>query len=121
MASGFKNRGEAEKITFEAADTNIKPATFSAGDPVVVGDRPGVAMTDRDATSTRATIWFYGSYDNVLVTATAAAGIGTRLFFQNTASDGTHLTTTSRNNTRWGYTSQAIPSGASRARVVVGY
>ena len=55
MGSNYINRGEAIEIQFPAASPDVKPAEFSVGEPISIGDMPAVAMTPRDANSTSVT------------------------------------------------------------------
>lgn len=126
MASNYVREGRAVNVKFPAAATGLQPATYSVGDPVLWGKRPGMAKTDRTAASTNATIWFYGQYDNILVDAPTAKGVGRGeiLYFVPTAVNGTHLTTDSSatNAVRWGYTEEGVAAGTTvRGTVTVGY
>lgn len=120
MAREYKQRDNTHFITFTAASTDVKPATFSVGDPVLVGFRPGIAMTNRTSTSTSAVVAYAGVMDT-LVTATAAMDNGEVLYFATTASSaGSHLTNASSGNARWGYIEQGLSTGSSVVQVSVG-
>ena len=121
MSSGYRNRGEATYVDFTPGNDNIEPATFSVGDPALVGERPAIAMTNRTAESSRATFLFYGGFDNVRVHAEAKVEFGQILYFAHTAKNGTHLTDVSHGNIRWGYSNQEMNAGTTEIKVVVGY
>lgn len=122
MSSGYRNRAEATYANFTPGDNNIEPATFETGDPIILGQRPGIAMTNRDEETSRVTIMFNGTFDNVSVYAETAIEHGQILYFSQDGFLDTHLTDVSHGNIRWGYSDQATgSSGLHRIKVVVGY
>lgn len=125
MGSRFKNRGEAVGLKFQQYSTIIKPSDFKVGDPVLWGIRPGVAMTDRDeATSTSATVWFYGTYEDVSVIRSSAVTTGQILYFDIRFNVSIKLTDTFVNSSttvRWGYAAEDKAAGTGPMKVWVGY
>ena len=115
MASNYKQRGDA----FSVQTSAISPATFNVGDPVIVGDLPAIAMQSRTSTTTRAntTIWTYGIYDNLEVSAAISIVPGDIIYID---SDG-DLSDTVSGGKRWGYALESKSAGPSNIRVKVGY
>lgn len=120
--SGFKNRGEAVRIEFEAAATHIIPPTFDVGEPVIITDRPGVAMTARTAESTEAVIWFGGIFRDIDIINFADMIPGQILYFDKTTNlINSHRITDLDSGTRWGYINESLAVGGGKAEVTVGY
>lgn len=123
MGANFKNKGDAIRVEFAAGATHLRPATFEAGDPVLFGNRPGVAKTARDRNSTTATIWFYGTYDDIPTSNGARIEPGGLLYFGNDPNGSAPwLGDRAAPGFRWGYAEERLPPGGSAgARVTVGY
>lgn len=102
-------------------------ATVASGDPVAVGQLPGVALTDGDdtvANGGEATVQFDGVFDLEVVgtsddgTTGAAIGVGDIVYIDT---DGT-LNVDATNGIRFGYALEAVSSGATTTiKVKVGY
>ena len=124
MGSNYVNRGEAIEIKFAADDASIKPATFDVGDPVLVGARPAVAMTERTATSTKGTFWFYGKY-RLSVKKAASVSVGQAVSFDTgTGASAPYVEdgAVSGDKKHWGYFLEATSiTGNDAIDVVVGY
>ena len=118
MGSNFINRGEAIEVNFGAASTDLTPATWETGDPIMVGDLPAVAMTPRTAASEKATIWTYGKYRlrvNAPSGGANAGTVGKSIFMIGTAANGTFLTTNASATGAkfWGYLLGTLAAGAN--------
>ena len=121
MGANFKNKGDAIRVEFAAGATYLRPATFEPGDPILLGNRPGVAKTARDSNSTTATIWFYGTYEDVPINPTGPVKAGQVAYFdQDRATTTPRLTDRTAPGFRWGYFEEAGIAG-DRIRVTVGY
>lgn len=102
-------------------------ATVQSGDPVAVGQLPGVALTDADdtvANDGECTVQFNGVFDLEVVgtsddgTTDAAVGVGDIVYIDT---DGT-LNVDATNGIRFGYALEAVASGATTTiKVKVGY
>ena len=126
MGSNYINRGEAISVNYTAASTDLAPATFSVGDPVVLTSMPAVGLTDRTSTSTQSTLWTYGKYRLSVDATSAAIAPGDIIYFQPTATGtpATHLTNNSSASgaIRWGYALESGSSGATHTiEVLLGY
>jgi len=90
-----------------------------SGDPVVIGQLPGVALTTEDADG-MATIQCDGVFDIPVkgeTTANAAIAVGAIVYF-----DTDKLNADASNGVRFGYALEGVSSGAtSTIRVKVGY
>lgn len=114
----------ATNEVFEDADTLYEtvPSGRLSGDPVVVGQIPGVCLIDRDA-SGKATITRRGAY---LLSVKAIDGGGNSAvavgdIIYHVEADTPKL---SKKNTgvRFGYADEAVTSGATATiRVILGY
>jgi predicted RecA/RadA family phage recombinase len=99
------------------------PATPASGDPVLFGQRPGVALTDERADG-ETTVKFNGSYllsvkgeNNAGNTAVAAGDI---LYYDAAATPVINKDNT--NGVRYGYAGAAVASGATTTiEVILGY
>lgn len=122
MATNLKQK---EARYFDLAAT--QPATPASGDPVLVGQIPGVAITDEGAggnAATTTTIDTGGVYDlNVEAVNNAgnvAVAVGDILYYDSAATIKINKDVT--NGVRFGYALEAITSGSSDViRVKVGY
>lgn len=121
-----KNRNFADGDQLSLAPTSAPGTTALSGDPVIVGQIPGVALkdaTDTVANSGTAPIQFDGVY-TLSVKAidgggNSAVAVGDILYY--VAADTPRL---SKKNTgvRFGYALEAISSGATQSiKVKVGY
>lgn len=98
----------------------VAKASISAGDPVVFGQVPGVALTDTDG-SGNITMKTDGVY---LMSVKGADGSGNAAITAGDIIylDSTELNVDSTNGVRWGYALQAVSSGATTSILVkVGY
>lgn len=114
-----KNRIFANKNRLSVACTD--PATPKSGDPVLFGQRPGVALTDED-TNGNTSVQFDGVF-NLSVKGTngsnAAIAAGDILYY--VAANTPKLSTTTT-GVRFGYAMAAVTSGAtSTIAVAIGY
>jgi predicted RecA/RadA family phage recombinase len=95
------------------------PASPSAGDPVLVGQIPGVALTDEDA-SGYTTVKFNGCATLDVkgeTTTNAAVSVGDILYY-----DSGVINKDSSNGVRFGYALGAVESGATTSILVkIGY
>lgn len=95
------------------------PTTPASGDPVLVGQLPGVALTDEGADG-RTTVKFNGVYDFPVkgeTTTNAAVAAGDILYY-----DGGVINKDNTNGVRFGYALEAVSSGATTTiRVKIGY
>ena len=124
MGSNYINRGEAISVSYTAASTDLLPATFDVGEPVVLSSMPAVALTDRTATSTQTTLWTYGKYRLLVDAPSADIDLGDIIYFQPTETNDTHLTndSTVTGAVRWGYALGSVSSGSSGTiEVLLGY
>ena len=108
------------------------PATPKSGDPVLVGDLPGVALLDEGAGGNDAantSIQTDGVW-KLLVRGENAAGTGTaltvgqKIYYDAAMSDagGAHLNADATNGKYFGYVLEAVASAATaRVNVKVGY
>ncbi|MFI7691779.1 capsid cement protein [Nonomuraea sp. NPDC049655] len=100
-----------------------EPATPSSGDPVLVGQLPGVALTDENADGTT-TVKFNGVYDFPVkgeTTTNAAIAVGDILYYDAAATPH-KLNKDNTNGVRFGYALEAVSSGATNTiRVKIGY
>lgn len=97
------------------------PATPAAGDPVLVGQLPGVALTDEDAAG-NTTVDFEGVYTlSVKGTNGANAAIAAGDILYYVAANTPKLSVTNT-GVRFGYAMEAVASGAtSTIQVKIGY
>lgn len=104
------------KVFLDGYQLNLPvPSGTESGDPVVIGELPGVALTDRTSgPNGTATVDFKGVYDLEVSSSTDAGDI---LYYN----DG-ELTTSSGggDNPRYGYALQSANSGDT-IHVKVGY
>ena len=127
MGSNFVNRGEAIEVNYGSGSSAVAPGTFEAGDPVVVGSIPAVAMTARKTGTNKGTFWFYGKYKAFVDAPSGKAGhIGAPIYFQVAAAGNpaSHLTidSASGTNIRWGYLLDQVPQGeTNNVEIVVGW
>lgn len=113
----------AKNRIYEEADSLRLPvpAETESGDPVVVGNIPGVAVTDRDATDGKATVDMDGAY-KLPVKAVNKAGnskvaVGDIIYMK-----GTQLNKNNEEGTRFGYALEEVEAGAeAEIRVKIGY
>ncbi|MBN6054523.1 DUF2190 family protein, partial [Nonomuraea sp. RK-328] len=100
-----------------------EPTTPSSGDPVLVGQLPGVALTDENADGTT-TVKFNGVYDFPVkgeTTTNAAIAAGDILYYDSAATPH-KLNKDNTNGVRFGYALEAVSSGATTTiRVKIGY
>lgn len=96
------------------------PATPASGDPVLFGQRPGVALTDEDANGDTS-VDFGGVY-NLTVDGqddlgAAAIAAGDILYY-----DGGQINADAVNGVRFGYAMDPVGSGQTLTiRVIIGY
>lgn len=121
----------ARNQVFENGDYLSLPATAPAspvsGDPVLVGQLPGVALTDEGDGGNAAantSIHFSGVYDLPVkgegAAGNAAVGIGDILYYE--AGQVPPLNKDATNGVRFGYALETVESGATATiRVKVGY
>ena len=128
MGSRFKNVGEA--VSVKSPGVNIHPEEFSAGDPVVYGFRPAIAMTERRINpETRffepvnTTLWYYGIYEDVDVKRANAVTIGQELFFESRGISAPYLTDdgSDTDSIHWGYAGEDKAAGTGPMKVWLGY
>lgn len=100
-----------------------EPTTPNSGDPVLVGQIPGVALTDEQADGTT-TIQTDGVFELSVkgeTTTNAAIAVGDILYYDAAATPH-KLNKDNTNGVRFGYALEALASGAtSTIRVKVGY
>lgn len=121
------NRIFAKGTQLKVAPDLCANATVASGDPVAVGQIPGVALDDADdtvAASGECTVQFDGVFDLEVVgtsddgTTGAAIAIGDVVYIDT---DGT-LNVDTSNGIRFGYALEAVASGATETiKVKVGY
>jgi len=93
-------------------------AGASSSDPVLCGQRPGVALTDEDSTG-YATVKFNGSATLTVEAEGGAITPGDILYYD--AADA-QLNNSASGNVRFGYASEAIDNAATAAITVdIGY
>lgn len=92
------------------------PATVVSGDPVVVGEIVGVAVTDRDANGL-ITLRRKGVFS---LTVTGAIGLGAVVYAVVAGGLVTSLTATASGNTRFGLAG-AAQAGTGSIPVIIGY
>lgn len=114
----------ATNEVFEKADTLYEavPSGTLSGDPVVVGQIPGVALIDRDADG-KATITRRGAHllsvKGIDGGGNSAVAVGDILY--HTQADTPKLSKKAT-GVRFGYADEAVTSGATATiRVIVGY
>ena len=94
-----------------------------SGDPVVIGQLPGVALTDEDDDG-NATVQTDGVFDLSVkgeTTVDAAIAVGAIVYYDSAATPH-KLNADSANGVRFGYALEAVTSGATTTiRVKVGY
>ncbi|MFC5744821.1 capsid cement protein [Actinomadura rugatobispora] len=95
-----------------------------SGDPVVIGQLPGVALTTEDADDGMATIQTDGVFDLPVkgeTTTNAAIAVGAIVYYDAAATPH-KLNADSTNGVRFGYALEAVSSGATTTiRVKIGY
>lgn len=121
------NRIFAKGTQLKVAPDLCANATVASGDPVAVGQIPGVALDTADdtvANDGECTVQFDGVFDLEVVgtsddgTTGAAIGIGDVVYIDT---DGT-LNVDTSNGIRFGYALEAVASGATETiKVKVGY
>lgn len=121
------NRAYATGDQLEVAPTAGPNATVGAGDPVIVNDLPGVALTDADdtiASSGVCTVQFDGVFeldvtgDNQAESGTAIAP-GEIVYWDD---DDTQLNADDTDGVRFGYALESVDSGSTTTiQVKVGY
>lgn len=116
MATNLK-KDQARYISEVAASA---PAAATSGDPVVVGQIPGVALTDEGEggnASGNITVDTGGIYTLSVVGSEAAVAVGDIVYY-----DGDEINNDSSNGTRFGYALGAVGSGATVSiDVKIGY
>lgn len=119
-----KNMIYDEGDSFAAVPT--QPASgATSGSPVLVGQMPGVALTDADATSGKATIQFEGVADLAVEgkdasNANTTVSPGDIVYYD--AANTIKLNRDNTNGVRFGYALEALASGANGTiRVKIGY
>lgn len=101
------------------------PAVPVSGDPVLVGQIPGVALTD-ERTDGTTSVDMQGVFDLSVqgvdaVPANVAVAVGDIVYY-DAASPGAKLNRDATNGVRFGYALEAVASGATDTiRVKVGY
>lgn len=121
------NRIFAKGTQLKVAPDLCANATVASGDPVAVGQIPGVALDTADdtvANDGECTVQFDGVFDLEVVgtsddgTTGAAIGIGDVVYIDT---DGS-LNVDTSNGIRFGYALEAVASGATETiKVKVGY
>lgn len=101
---------------FANARKNSYPVAsgVASGDPVCVGQIPGVALTDRDDTTGEASIDTGGAY---WLDVAGTPDVGDILYWHSP----TTINKTSSGGVRFGYAMQAIASGTASIPVKIGY
>ena len=95
-----------------------EPATPASGDPILVGQLPGVALTDEDADG-QVTGKFNGVWDFEVEAEGGAVAPGAIVYY-DAADDG--LNNSASGNVRFGYALDAIDNAATATiRVKIGY
>lgn len=100
-----------------------EPTTPASGDPVLVGQIPGVALTNEqtDGTTTIQTDGVFELSVKGETTTSAAVAVGDILYYDSAATPH-KLNKDSTNGVRYGYALEAVSSGATATiRVKVGY
>jgi predicted RecA/RadA family phage recombinase len=103
------------------------PTTPASGDPVLVGQMPGVALTDEGDggnAATHTSIHFSGVYDLSVkgenAAGNSAVAVGDILYYE--AGQTPPLNKDATNGVRFGYALETVTSGATATiRVKVGY
>lgn len=108
-----------------APTENVGAATVASGDPVVVGQRPGVALTDADdtiANGGECTVKFKGVIEHIVEgkdgAGNAAVAEGDIVYL-----DAGKLNVDGTNGIRYGYALGAVASGGTTTaiQVAIGY
>jgi len=81
---------------------------ITAGDPVLVGELPGVAVTDYDAADGKAEVMTEGVFNLTVKGAGGAIVLGEIVYY-----DGGDINDDSTNGTKFGKALTAVGSGAS--------
>jgi predicted RecA/RadA family phage recombinase len=89
--------------------TPTAPATVNSGDPVLVGDLPGVALTDEDSDG-KVTVTLAGVYKLAVTAESGAITPGTKVYYD--AGDS-GLNDTSAGNTPFGFALGSVTSGST--------
>lgn len=104
-----------------------QPATPVSGDPVLFGQRPGVALTDEGDggnIATETTVKFSGVYEFSVkgeTTTDNAIAAGAILYYDAAATPH-KLNADASNGVRFGYAMDAVGSGVTATiRVIIGY
>ncbi|MFZ1361342.1 MAG: DUF2190 family protein [Candidatus Nanopelagicales bacterium] len=93
------------------------PSGVKSGEPVIVGDRPGVALTDRDEAG-KATIKFNGVAKLTVESAAGALAAGQIVYIDSDRK----ITRVSTDNKRFGYARAALATNVGGViEVVIGY
>jgi predicted RecA/RadA family phage recombinase len=107
----------------QLAVTCTAPTTPASGDPVLYGQRPGVALVNKDATTTKTSVAFCGEF-NLSVKGINAGGnvaIAEGDIVYYTAGDTPPLSAKAT-GVRFGYAAGAVTSAATATiPVIVGY
>lgn len=95
------------------------PTTPASGDPVLVGQLPGVALTDEDAAGLT-TVKFNGIADLAVDAEGGAVAVGDLLYYDT--ADANKLNNSASGNVRFGYALGAVDNGAlATIPVKIGY
>jgi predicted RecA/RadA family phage recombinase len=99
------------------------PATPASGDPVLYGQRPGVALTDENTTTGETSVQFDGVWDlsvkGIDGGGNSAVAKGDILYY--VAADTPKLSKKTT-GVRFGYANETVTSGATATiQVIVGY
>lgn len=99
------------------------PATPASGDPVLIGQIPGVALTDEDAAG-KTSVQMDGVFDLSVkgedAAGNAAVAVGDILYYE--AGQTPPLNKDATNGVRFGYALEVVASGATATIMVkVGY
>lgn len=96
-----------------------EPATPASGDPVLFGQRPGVALTDERADGTT-TVVFEGAYDLEVEALGGAIAAGDIIYYD--AAGTPVLNDNSATGVRYGYAGEAVGNGTTDTiMVIIGY
>lgn len=112
----------ATNIVHEQGDqlyvTVTAPAEPNSGDPVRVGQLPGVALTDEQADG-KTTVKFDGTANLMVEAAGGAISIGDVLYYDDADAQ---LNNSSSGNVRFGYALEAVDNAATAEILVkIGY
>lgn len=117
----------AKNLTYTESDTRsvvvTHPASPVSGDPVRYGQRPGLALTDMNATTSKTSVQFEGE---AVVSVKAVDGAGNSAVAEGDILyyvDGDTPNLSKKNTgVRWGYAAAAITGGQTASiNAVIGY